>query len=74
MGDHIIKFSNFVKTNTMKFLIELTWSKLTAWLVLILAFVIDLHFDKGGQVFMFALPFAAFLITGKQGIDAIRKK
>jgi len=58
----------------MKFIIELTWSKLMALVVIILAFVIDLHFDKGGQVFMFSLPFTVFLITGKQGIDAMKKK
>lgn len=57
----------------MKFAITLTWSKLTAWVVLALAFLIDMHFDKGGQVFMFSLPFAVFLITGKQGIDAMKK-
>ena len=44
-----------------------------ALVVIILAFIIDLHFDKGGQVFMFSLPFIVFLITGKQGIDALKK-
>jgi len=57
----------------MKFLIELTWSKIVALIIICLATVIDLHFDKGGQVFMFSLPFVVFLITGKQGIDALKK-
>jgi len=57
------------KHNKMKFNIELTWSKLTAWIVLALAFVIDLKNGMPGTVFMFSLPFAVFLITGKQFFD-----
>lgn len=53
----------------MKFLIELTWSKLVALIIVILAFVIDILSDKNGTVFMFSLPFVIFLITGKQLID-----
>ena len=52
----------------MKFKIELSWSKLVALIVLIMAFVLDLNTD-GNAVFMFALPFAVVLITGKQLID-----
>jgi len=49
--------------------ITLTWSKLVAVVVLVLAFVMDFMNDRGGTVFMYALPFVVFLITGKQVID-----
>ena len=57
----------------MKFLIELTWSKLCALVVIVLAFVLDLLADKSGTVFMFSLPFVVFLVTGKQLIDSKKK-
>ena len=56
----------------MKLSIEITYSKIMALVVIILAFCIDLHFDKGGQVFMFSVPFAVALITGKQIIDSTK--
>jgi hypothetical protein len=51
----------------MKFLIELTWSKIVAVLVLGGAFYLDL--ENGTNVFSFSMPFIVFLITGKQFID-----
>lgn len=53
----------------MKFNIELTWSKIVALVVLGLAFTVDLTNSLPGTVFMFSLPFAVFLITGKQFFD-----
>ena len=53
----------------MKFRITLTWSKIVAVLVIGLAFAIDLINATPGTVFMFSLPFAVFLITGKQFFD-----
>lgn len=53
----------------MKFKIVLTWSKITAWLIIILAFYIDVKNNLGGTVFMFSMPFVVFLITGKQFFD-----
>lgn len=49
--------------------IYLTWSKIMALVILILSFVLDWYNDKGGTVFMFAIPFVVFLITGKQFFD-----
>ena len=56
----------------MRFRITLTWSKIMALVILVLAFVMDIASDKQGTVFMFALPFVAGMIAGKQVID--RKK
>jgi len=53
----------------MKFDITLTWSKAVAFIIVVLAFILDLLADKSGTVFMFSLPFVVFLITGKQLID-----
>lgn len=53
----------------MKFFINITFSKITALLVLVLSFVMDFANDRGGTVFMYALPFVVFLITGKQYYD-----
>jgi len=53
----------------MKIKIELTWSKIVALLVIGLAFAVDIMNDLPGTVFMFSLPFAVFLITGKQFFD-----
>lgn len=52
-----------------KFAVTLTWSKIMALVIITLAFTMDILADKGGTVFMFALPFVVFLITGKQVID-----
>ena len=56
----------------MEFKITLTWSKVVALVILGMAFVLDLMGDKSGQIFMFSLPFAVVMITGKQLIN--RKK
>ena len=53
----------------MKFIIELTWSKLMALMVIGCATYLDITNGLTGQVFMFTLPFTVFLITGKQLID-----
>jgi hypothetical protein len=47
-------------------------SKLMAYLILILAFVLDMLKDKSGTVFMFAIPFVSALIMGKQYIERNR--
>ena len=52
----------------MKFMIELTWSKLVAVLVLGGAVYLDI-LNKTASTFQFALPFVVFLITGKQFLD-----
>jgi hypothetical protein len=49
--------------------INLTYSKIIATLIFIGAFVMDFANDRSGTVFMFALPFVVFLITGKQYLD-----
>ena len=53
----------------IKVSIFLTWSKIMAFIILILAFVLDIHTHKDGAVFMFSVPFVVFLITGKQFFD-----
>jgi len=53
----------------MKFAIELSWSKLMALIVLGCAVYLDAKNGTAGTVFMFSLPFAVFLITGKQFFD-----
>ncbi len=53
----------------MKFNIELSWSKLVALVVVGCAVYIDARNGLPGTVFMFSLPFAVFLITGKQFFD-----
>jgi hypothetical protein len=49
--------------------IEVTNSKIIAYLMLVMAFLMDFLSDKGGAVFMFTIPFVVFLITGKQFLD-----
>jgi len=58
----------------MKFMIEMTWSKLMALVVVACAVYLDIVNGSGGQIFMFTLPFAVFLITGKQVIDWRKKR
>lgn len=58
----------------MKFYLNITFSKLTALIILIMAFIMDFFNDRGGTVFMFALPFVVALITGKQYLDNQYKK
>ena len=59
------------KTMKVKFNISifLTWSKVMALVILIMSFVIDWANKVNGNVFMFALPFVVFLISGKQFFD-----
>ena len=52
----------------------ITYSKAIALIIIVLAFLMDFLNDKGGTVFMFAIPFAVFLITGKQAIDWKKEK
>lgn len=49
--------------------INITLSKVMAFLMLVLAFIIDLLSDKAGTVFMFAIPFVAAMIANKQYND-----
>jgi len=49
--------------------VYLTWSKLIAFIILILAFILDYANNKAGTVFMFSIPFVVFLISGKQYFD-----
>jgi len=49
--------------------VTLSWSKIMALLVLLMAFTIDLKYGNGGTIFMYSLPFAIALITGKQILD-----
>jgi hypothetical protein len=39
-----------------------------------MAFVLDLKYSTNGTVFMFSLPFSAFLLTGKQYFDSKKKE
>lgn len=41
-----------------------------ALLIFLGSFAMDFANDKQGTVFMFALPFVVFLITGKQWFDS----
>jgi len=50
--------------------INLTFSKIMAMLIFLGSFAMDFANDKEGTVFMFSLPFVAFLITGKQWFDS----
>ena len=52
----------------MKFVIELSWSKLMALVVLGSAVALDI-LNKSITTFQYALPFVVFLITGKQFMD-----
>jgi len=56
----------------MKFAITLTWSKLTAGVIILCSFTLDL-ISGNNTVFMFSIPFAVALITGKQIVDANKK-
>ena len=56
-------------TKGINIAMTITYSKAIAFLIIVLAFLMDFLNDKGGTVFMFAIPFAVFLITGKQAID-----
>lgn len=56
------------------FAVTLTWSKAVALVIVVLAFILDLLHDKQGTVFMYSIPFAVFLITGKQALDRNKKE
>jgi hypothetical protein len=47
----------------------ITYSKIIATAILVLAFILDILSDKKGNVLMYAIPFVVFLISGKQFID-----
>ena len=51
------------------FAVTLSWSKIVALIMLILAFSLDIYHKSGGSIWMFTVPFVVFLITGKQLID-----
>jgi hypothetical protein len=55
--------------NKFSITVELTYSKIVATLVFLGAYFMDFLNDKQGTVFMFALPFVVFLISGKQYFD-----
>ena len=55
-----------------RFNVTLTWSKIMALVVLVVATVLDIHLKLNGDMFRYCLPFVFALITGKQGLDAIR--
>ena len=54
-----IKSSTFIITVN----IDLTWSKIVAVAVLILAYLVK---DQSGDTFRYSIPFVVVLITGKQ--------
>ena len=53
--------------------LDITMSKVMAYLMLIMAFIMDVLSDRQGTVFMFSVPFVVFLITGKQYFDSKTK-
>lgn len=53
----------------IKVYLNITMSKIMAYLILILAFVMDMVNDRAGTVFMFAVPFVCALVVGKQYLD-----
>ena len=53
----------------MKFSIVLSWSKIMALVFQTMAFWLDIKYGTKGTIFMFCLPFAVLLITGKQIVD-----
>lgn len=56
----------------MKFNVVLTWSKIMAFIIAIMAFCLSSKQDY--NLFMYALPFIVALITGKQIIDIQKTK
>ena len=53
--------------------IEVTSSKMMGYLMIIMAFILDLLNDKSGTIFMFSIPFVVLLVTGKQYFDLKKK-
>jgi preprotein translocase subunit SecF len=62
-----------MKTN-IQISIYLTWSKIMAFMILTLAFIMDMYSDKKGTVFMFSIPFVVGLVIGKQFYDRGKEK
>ena len=54
----------------MNWFINITFSKLTAIIILVMAFVLEFRCKTGGAIFQFALPFVVVLVTGKQFFDS----
>ena len=59
----------FIEKGFINFAMTITFSKIMAFLIVVMSFLMDFLNDKGGTVFMYSIPFAVFLITGKQAID-----
>jgi hypothetical protein len=57
----------------IKVYLNITMSKIMGYLILILAFIMDLLNDREGTVFMFAIPFVSALIVGKQYFERNEK-
>jgi hypothetical protein len=49
--------------------IEITNSKIIAYLLLFSSVALDFANDKNGTIFMFSVPFIVALISGKQFFD-----
>ena len=56
----------------MKIMMEITWSKFMALIVLGVALYLDIV-NTGTGTFQYAMPFVLVLITGKQVIDWRKK-
>lgn len=54
--------------------ITITMSKIFAFVVIALATIIDFKSKSNGTIFMFSVPFACGLITGKQAIDYLKTR
>lgn len=54
--------------------ITLTWSKAMSLIIVLTAFVLDMNYNTNGTIYMYALPFAVALITGKQILDRNKEK
>ena len=52
----------------IKIRITITWSKIVALIMLILAFILDLGKGTNGTIFIYTVPFVAGMITGRQFI------
>lgn len=57
----------------VKLLVTLTWSKIMAFLLIGLAFGLDIK-NGGTTAFMFTVPFVSALILGKQYLDKGKKE
>ena len=58
----------------MKFFINVTFSKLSALLILALATMLDLTYDLKGELFRFSIYPVSALVLGKQAFDSIDKR